>query len=271
MTNTDTISQNPLGQFWSWGIAQIEDIGNTGIMLFVCLGRILSGKIYWQSIFQQIEKNGIGSLPIVTLSASFIGMAISVQFAKEIVEKYGADTMVGGFVSITMFRELAPVFVAIIVAGNVGASITAELGTMMVTQQIDAMKVFNIDILNYLVVPRLISTAINGPLLTIFGVTVALLAGQLFTELFVHVASGVFWISVQYNTQMLDVVNMLTKSFVFSVAIAVIACYNGLCVSGGSEQVGIYTTRTVVSCLLAIFILNYMLTAIFFQGNGPLG
>lgn len=262
---TQTLAGNLSGRFAEWALQIVEDIGNTGLMFFTCMGRIFHGKIYWEPIFQHIEQFGIGSLPIVMLSASFIGMAISVQIARELVEKYGADIMVGGFVSLTMFRELAPVFVAVIVAGNVGASITAELGTMKVTDQIDAMKVFNINVFDYLVIPRLISTAISGPLLTIFGVAISLLAGQMFTELFVNVSADVFWDSAQYNTHLRDVLNMLAKSLAFSLAIAIIACYNGLSVSGGSEGVGLYTTRTVVSCLLAIFIINYMLTSLFFQ------
>jgi len=245
----------------------ITIIGYCSLMLTRSFGKILQGKINFSQVVIQIDRSGLGSLPIVALSAFFIGMAISVQFAREIVEKYGATNMVGGFVAIAMLRELAPVFVSIVMAGNIGASITAEIATMKVTEQIDAMQVFHIDELEQLVIPRLVSIMISGPILAILGAGLALLAGQLFTEIVVHIPSGVFWDSARYNTHWADILNMLSKSMAFSIAIVIIASFNGLMTVGGSEAVGVSTTRTVVWCLLAIFILNYIFTAFFFQSS----
>lgn len=243
----------------------VTDVGDAGIMLTSAARRILSGRIDWGETLEHIDRSGIGSLPIVGLSASFIGMAISVQFAREIVVRYGADFLVGGFVAITMFRELAPVFVAVVMVGNIGAATTAEIGTMKVTEQIDALKVFRINPLEYLVIPRIVAMLIVGPALTVFGAFLALLTGQLFSELLVGVPGRIFWDSVQFSTQLRDIVNMLVKSMVFAVAIAIIASSNGMATKGSSEAVGISTTRTVVWCLLAIFILNYGLTSLFFE------
>lgn len=242
----------------------VTDIGESSMMLGDVFARIMRGRIDWGETFYQIERLGIGSLPIVAISATFIGMAISVQFAREIVIRYGADFLVGGFVSLTMLRELAPVFVAVVMAGNMGASMTAEIGTMKVTDQVDALKVFHVEPMDYLVVPRIMSTAISGPVLTVFGAVLALLSGQIFSEFMVGVPARIFWDSVKFTTTLHDVINMLTKSLVFSFAIAVIASSNGLATEGSSEAVGRRTTRTVVWCLLAIFILNYILTSIFF-------
>jgi phospholipid/cholesterol/gamma-HCH transport system permease protein len=243
----------------------VEDIGEAGITLANAIGRVAQGRIDWSETIYQIDKGGVGSLPIVALSASFIGMAISVQIAREIVVRYGADVVVGGFVALSMVRELAPVFVAIVITGNIGAAITAEIGTMKVTDQVDALEVFRIHPLDYLVVPRLISTCVVGPVLTLFGAYLAILTGQLFTELMVNVPAGIFWESVRYNLRVADVVNMLVKSLVFAMAIAIISCSNGLGTKGSSEAVGQSTTKTVVWCLLSIFLLNYMLTSIFFE------
>ena len=243
----------------------VTGIGEAGMMLAEAFGLIFRGRIEWAEVMAQIERYGIGSLPIVALSASFIGMALSVQFAREIVMRYGAENLVGGFVALAMFRELAPVFVAIVIAGNVGASMTAEIGTMKVTDQIDAMEVFNIPPLEYLVVPRIVSTAIAGPALTVFGVFLSLLSGQLFSELMVGVPAEMFWESVKFSVGNRDIVNMLVKALVFSVTIALIASANGLATKGSSEAVGRNTTNTVVWCLLAIFALNYVLTSIFFN------
>ncbi|HEY9687003.1 MAG TPA: ABC transporter permease [Coleofasciculaceae cyanobacterium] len=243
----------------------VTEIGEAGIMLGNVWRHIFAGHIDWGESVRLIDRFGISSIPIVGLSASFIGMAISVQIAREIVVRYGADNVVGGFIALTILRELAPVFVAIVIAGNVGAAITAELGTMQVTDQIDALRVFRINPVVYLVVPRIIATAISGPALTGIGAVLALVAGQLFTEALVHIPAEIFWDSVRYAATTRDVVNMLTKSLVFAIAIALLASYNGLATEGSSESVGINTTRTVVWCLLATFMLNYLLTSIFFQ------
>jgi phospholipid/cholesterol/gamma-HCH transport system permease protein len=243
----------------------ITEVGEAGILLGQSLKYIMAGKIDWGETFLFIERAGIHSIPIVGLSASFIGMAISVQIAREIVVRYGADYLVGGFIAVALFRELAPVFVAIVIAGNVGASITAEIGTMKVTEQIDALRVFRIDPLVYLVVPRLIAAAISGPALTVFGAVIAILSGQLFTEFLVHVPAEIFWNSVQFTVTIRDIANMIVKSLVFSLAIAFIASYNGLATKGSSEAVGKGTTQTVIQCLLAIFLLNYILTSLFFE------
>ena len=243
----------------------VASVGESGMMLFHAFGKILKGRIDWEQTLTYVDRAGNGSLPIVALSATFIGMAISVQFAREIVSRYGADNMVGGFVGIAMVRELAPVFVAVVMSGNIGASTTAEIGTMKVTDQIDALEVFHIQPLEYLVVPRIVSTAIIGPILTVFGAYLAIWSGQLFTEYMVGVPGGVYWESVQFSLTMNDVRNMLVKALVFAIAIAFIATNNGLATKGSSEAVGLNTTRTVVWCLLAIFILNYFLTSLFFQ------
>lgn len=254
----------PVGYLGSLLRERLADVGETGMLVGDALWQILRGRINWEETFYQIERYGIASLPIVALSASFIGMAISVQIAREMVVRYGADTFVGGFVSVSMCREFAPIFVAVVLAGNIGASMTAEIGTMKVTEQVDALQVFRVRPINYLVVPRLVSTAISGPVLTIFGAFVAILSGQLFTEFMVSVSAPIFWESVRFNTDMTDIVSMLVKSLAFSTAIALIAACNGLATQGGSEAVGQRTTRTVVASLLAIFALNYLITSIFF-------
>lgn len=243
----------------------ITEIGEAGLTLADSFHSILRGRIDWGETLDQMDKGGIGSLPIVALSASFIGMAFSVQTAREIVVRYGADVVVGGIVAMAVVRELAPVFVAIVITGNVGAAITAEIGAMKVTDQIDALRVFRISPLQYLVVPRLISTCIAGPALTIFGAYLAILTGQLFTELMVNVPATIFWDSVRYTLTPQDVANMLVKSLFFAVAIAMIACSNGLATERSSEAVGQRTTKTVVWSLLSIFLLNYLLTSLFFR------
>jgi len=243
----------------------VTKIGEAGLTCVNIVRVAVHGKIDWSETLSLIESGGIRSLPIIALSSSFIGMAISVQLAKEIVSRYGADSLVGGFVSISMVRELGPVFIAVIMVGSIGAAITAEIASMKVEDQIDALKVFRISPLAYLLLPRIIATAISGPALTVIGTFLAILAGQLFTEFLVNIPAETFWESVKFSIDTRDIADMLLKSLVFSIAIVLIACYNGLTVKGSSRSVGINTTRTVVWSLLAIFILNYILTAMFFQ------
>ena len=218
----------------AWLRKTLIQIGDYGLTLGEILGYIVRGKIDIGETLSQMEMGGVRSLPIVSLSASFIGMAVSVQFAREIIGRFGAGNLIGGFVSIAMLRELAPVFVAIVITGNIGAAVTAEIGTMKVTDQVDAMKVFRIQPLQYLVVPRLVAMAIVGPILTIYGAFLSILSGQLFTEVLLHVPAELFWNSVRETASLTDITNMVIKSFVFSIAIALIASLNGLATRGSS-------------------------------------
>jgi phospholipid/cholesterol/gamma-HCH transport system permease protein len=240
-------------------------IGEAGLAFVDTLRVIAQGKIDWPETLRLIDAGGIRSLPVVTLSSTFIGMAISVQLAQEIVSRYGAGSLVGGFIALSMVRELGPIFIAVIMVGSIGAATTAEIASMKVEDQIDALRVFRISPLEYLVLPRIIASAVSGPVLTVIGTFLAILAGQLFTELIVSIPAETFWNSVKFGIDIQDIADMLLKSLVFSIAIVLIAAYNGFTVRGSSGAVGINTTRTVVWSLLAIFILNYFMTALFFQ------
>lgn len=192
---------------------------------------------------------------------------MSVQMASVLVKEYGAGNWVGGFVAIALIRELAPVSVAVVLSGNIGAALTAEVGTMKVTEQIDAMKVFRLSPMNCLVVPRLVATLIACPILTVYGAYIALVTGQVAAQVLVRISAPIFWNSVRLHLTLSDVSDMMVKSVVFSVAIVLISLINGLATNGSSEAVGRMTTRTVVLCLVAIFILNCLVTSIYYVGN----
>jgi|GEM_PF-6488589 len=239
-------------------------IGEAGLTFVEIFRSILLGKFDWAETLRLIESGGVQTLPVVVLSSSFFGMAISASLAHVIITSYGTDTSVGGLVSKTMIRELGPVFIAVILVGSIGASITAEIAGMKVEDQIDALKVFRISLMNYLILPRVISTVISGPALILIGTFSAIMAGQLFTEFLYNIPAEIFWNSVKFSIDIRDLAEMLIKSFVFSIAIILIAFYNGFIVQGSSGNVGINTTRTVVWSQLAIFILNYIITETFF-------
>jgi len=242
----------------------ISDVGQSGLNLFKSLKYIISGRIDIGNTAVQINKAGIESLFIVFITAAFIGLAISTQLAKELFRKFGAEQLVGGLVGIAVVRELAPVITSIVVAGRVGAAISAEIGSMKVSEQIDALMVLGINPIKYLLVPRLVAASIVSPLLTVFAAVVAILSGMVLTSISVNLNPNIYLDSVRNFLEVRDVMIMMLKSSVFGSAIAIIATTTGLLISGGAEAVGNGATKTVVWSIILIFTFNYIITSIFF-------
>ncbi len=241
----------------------VSYIGSSGINLLETLKFIARGRVNIENTAVQTVKAGIGSLFIVVTTQSFIGLAMSTQLAKEF-EKLGAEAFIGGFIGLATVRELAPVISAIVVAGRVGAAISAEIGSMKVTEQIDALRVFGINPLRYLLVPRLIAASMVNPLLTIIAAIVSIMAGMVLSNASVDVSYSAYLNSVRQFVMVRDVFIMMFKAVVFGGAIAIIATTTGLEVKNGAESVGNATTKTVVWSIMAIFTLNYIITSMFF-------
>lgn len=241
----------------------ISYIGSSGINLLQTIKYIVLGRININDTSVQTVKAGIGSLFIVVVTQSFIGLAMSTQLAREF-EKLGAENFIGGFIGLATVRELAPVISAIVVAGRVGAAITAEIGSMKVSEQIDALRVFGINPIRYLLVPRLIAASLVTPLLTIVAAFVSILAGMVLSHISVDVSYTVYLNSVRQFVEVRDVFIMMFKSVMFGGAMAIIATTTGLEVKNGAEAVGNATTKTVVWSIIVIFILNYLITSMFF-------
>lgn len=244
--------------------AMIE-LGESGINLGKALQLILQGKIDFSETLYQIYRAGVQSVPVVVMSATFIGLAMSLQIARELVVTYGASRFVGGMVTVAIVREIGPVFTAVAVVGNVGSSIAAEIASMEVSEQVDALKVFNISPISYLVIPRLLATSVVTPMLGILGSAIAVLVGMLISQFLVDISYGLYLDSAQSALTIRDMSISVTKSFCFGVAIAIIACSFGLRTRGGAEEVGTTTTRAVIWGLLAIFIINFLITAFFYD------
>lgn len=242
----------------------ISDIGISGINFKKALVYILKGKIDFANTAIQIQKAGIGSLFIVIITAAFIGLAMSTQLAKELFQRYGAEQFIGGLIAISIVRELAPVITSIVVAGRVGAAISAEIGSMKVTEQIDALEVLGISPIKFLLVPRLLAAAIVSPLLTVISAVVAILAGMFLTKLTVNLGFSIYLDSVRSFLEVRDVFIMMLKSLIFGSSISIIATTTGLITRGGAESVGNSTTKTVVWSIILIFTFNYIITSIFF-------
>ncbi|OGI00541.1 MAG: hypothetical protein A2Y25_00030 [Candidatus Melainabacteria bacterium GWF2_37_15] len=238
-------------------------VGRSGLNLLETLKYIFRGKINIGDTALQIVKTGIGSLFIVVITQGFIGLAMSTQLAREF-EKLGAEHFIGGFIALATVRELAPVISAIVVSGRVGAAISAEIGSMKVSEQIDALSVFGINPIRYLLVPRLLAASMVTPLLTIVAAFVSILAGMLLSKISVDVSYSVYLSSVRQFVMVRDVFIMMFKAVIFGGAIAIIATTTGLEVKDGAEAVGNATTKTVVWSIMTIFALNYIITSMFF-------
>ncbi len=228
---------------------------------------LMKGKIHRRNTMYQMAIVGPESLSIALLTASFVGMVFTIQVAREFVN-LGAGTAVGGVLALSLSRELAPVLTAVIVAGRVGSAFAAEIGTMQVTEQIDALYMLKTDPIDYLVIPRVIACCLMLPILTIFSIVIGLLGGLLIANNLYGISQVVFLDSAKGFLGIWDVCSAGIKAVVFGGLIAIIGCNWGLTTTGGAKGVGQSTTTAVVTALLAIFISNFFLTWIMFQGTG---
>lgn len=213
--------------------------------------------------FAQIVRIGVHAVPMSALTALTIGVVLAMQSAAQLA-KLGATVYVPGLVSSSLIRELAPLVTAVIVIGRSGSSVTAELGTMKVSEEIEALEVMAISPMSWLVVPRFLAMVIMLPLLTVFSIYVGLAGGWLIGHFSLHMSTAFFVNHALQHVELRDLGIGLLKSGVFGVLIVTIACSIGLNVSGGAEGVGLATTRSVVVSLLTVFIANAVLTALFF-------
>jgi phospholipid/cholesterol/gamma-HCH transport system permease protein len=232
-------------------------------VLWMYRGAIMQGRL----IIEQSAKLGVNSSTIVMITTVFTGAVISLQLAY-MASRFGAARFVGFGVAIAMARELAPMITAIAVAGRAGSSITAELGSMQVTEQIDALEAMAVSPVRYLVVPRLTAMAIIIPMLCLFAMIGGVVGGGVVANLTAGVSYSVYFESISDMMAVKDIYKGLFKSFIFAIQIAIIACYQGLKTRGGAAGVGTATTGSVVYSMLIVFITNFLLSAILFPPEG---
>ena len=231
------------------------------------LVHLLQGKIHRRNTLEQMASVGPKSLAIALITASFVGMVFTIQVAREFIH-FGATTAVGGVLAISLTRELAPVLTAVVLAGRVGSAFAAEIGTMRVTEQIDALYILKTDPIDYLVTPRVIACALMLPVLTILSLVTGMIGGLFIANSLYDIPSSVFLDSVENFLKTWDLVSSMIKSLIFGALIGIIGCSWGLTTTGGAKGVGKSTTTAVVTSLLAIFIANFFLSWLMFQGTG---
>jgi phospholipid/cholesterol/gamma-HCH transport system permease protein len=220
---------------------------------------------YGDDIALQMDAIGVGSLPISALIGFFSGAVMALQMSRALAN-YGQVNQTGSIVSITLVRELGPVLTAVMVAGRNASGIASELGSMKVTEQIDAMRALGTDPVQKLVTPRLLATSFMLPLLTIIADFVGMVGGWLIAVLYLNLSSRQYWSTAWRVLEWNDVAQGLAKPLAFAVVIALIGCFYGLRASGGTQGVGRATTQAMVAATVLIFILDLMITKVFVWG-----
>lgn len=242
----------------------LQDVGGT----FILLGRIIrSLKEFPKTIhltLEQMEQIGLGSIPLVLVTSLFVGAVASVQAAYQF-QDYVPMRFLGTVVGKSVILELGPVLTALVVGGRVSASIAAELGTMRVTEQIDAMEILAIDPIRYLVLPRVVAAVIMLPVLTIFADFLAILGGMVVARISIGVTTTTFVEGLRLFFYVEDVLSGLLKTVAFGAIIALMGCYNGFRTYGGAQGVGKSTMHAVVASCLLILITNYFLATVLFR------
>jgi phospholipid/cholesterol/gamma-HCH transport system permease protein len=220
-----------------------------------------SRPFYRHDVVEQLDAIGVGSLTVVLLTGVFTGAALALQ-SGQTLDQFGARPIVGRLVSASMIKELGPVLTALMLAGRVGSGIAAELGSMVVTDQINALRALGTDPVRKLVVPRMLSGILMTPILTVISDFVGIVGGWVVARVRLQVATGLYWSSVLKGLYMQDVWMGLTKPFVFGFIIASVACHVGLRTSGGTQGVGKSTTVAVVAISVAVIAADFFVTQI---------
>ncbi len=237
---------------------------NIGEMVVLFWRTLLSLPLAWrqrEKVFEQFFEIGNASLLMVCILSFFIGGVIALQTGPVLVER-GLASAVGSVVGVSICKELAPVMMSILIAGRIGSAMAAEIGSMRVYQEIDALRTMNINPIHYLVLPRMSAIAVALPLLVIFAVLVGWLGGAFvcFANDRIEMSFAAFYSALRDVVQIKDVANGVFKSFVFALIIAVVSCHQGLVTRGGPRGIGRSVTKAVVNSIVLIVISDYVLT-----------
>jgi phospholipid/cholesterol/gamma-HCH transport system permease protein len=244
------------------GKAALTTLGEIGVLTAETGRQAFRRPLGVPALVEQIESIGVRSLSVVVLTAVFSSMVITIQFAFQLA-RFGAKEWSGNAVGVTLARELGPVMTALMVGGRVGAGIAAELGSMSVTEQIDAVRALGADPVKKLVVPRVLATLLVLPLMSSMSVVLGLIAGGAVAALDPEVRFGYFINAALRSTQLSDYFSGMTKTLFFAFNISIVACHMGMSTRGGTVGVGRATTETVVMTSVITLVSDFILTKLF--------
>jgi phospholipid/cholesterol/gamma-HCH transport system permease protein len=249
-------------RFGRKGSQIVDYVGGLADLIGQSLAACVSRPFYSSELLHQMDELGVKSLSITGITAFVTGGVLALQTAYSL-EAFGGKTFVGRIVSLSLVRELGPILTALMVAGRVGSGITAELGSMTVTEQVDALRSMAISPVRRLVVPRLLATVLMLPVLTSIADVLGIVGGLGIAVLEIRMTAQDYITSIWQQLQISDICSGLGKTVFFGLEIAAIACYNGLQVQGGAASVGRATTRTVVLSSICVLVSDFFLTKLF--------
>jgi phospholipid/cholesterol/gamma-HCH transport system permease protein len=245
--------------FNEWLKAAVLEVQEYVRLCVAAIRAMFRGKRYYHDIIEQFDVIGMGSLTVVLLTGFFTGAVLALQSGMTL-DQFGARPFVGRLISASMIKELGPVLTGLMLAGRVGSGIAAELGSMVVTDQINALRALGTDPIRKLVVPRLLAGFFMAPVLTVISDAVGILGGWLIAVFQLRVASSVYWSSIIEALYLEDAWMGLLKPFFLGFAIVTIGCHVGLRTTGGTQGVGRATTNAVVAASVAVIAVDFFVT-----------
>lgn len=249
-------------RFGRKGQSIVEYVGGLADLIVQTFRASLSRPFYPSEVLRQMDEIGVKSVSITGITALFTGMVLALQTAYSLAA-FGGKLFIGRVVSLSLVRELGPVLTALMVGGRVGSGITAELGSMTVTEQVDALRSMAISPVRRLVVPRVLATVFMMPVLTALADVLGILGGLIIAVTELQMTMQDYLTSIWQQLEISDISSGLGKTFFFGLEIAAIGCYNGLQVQGGAASVGQATTRTVVLASICVLVSDFFLTKLF--------
>ena len=235
--------------------------GDMLIMLKDILLSFYNFRKRFKSLMTHFVRMGVETTMITVIMSFFVGLVLALQSGYQL-ERFNLTNLLGAIVGLSLLKELAPVQTAVLIAGKVGSSITAELGTMKVSEEIDAINIMGIDVFNYLIMPRFIACTLSTLVLVIYTDFVGFMGGAFISYIYYNISLENFFDSFLAFVETVDIVSNIIKALTFGFLISLISCYYGLRTTGGSEEVGKSTTMTVVISFIVILIANFFLTRI---------
>ncbi len=242
----------------------LEEMGRVILFFLKFIQWMFRPPFKFFNMLKQMEVIGVNSVLVVILTGFFTGAVFSLQTYRGF-HQFNAEYLVGYVVALALSRELGPVLTGLMVTGRAGSLIAAEIGTMKVTEQVDAMEVMAVNPFQYLIVPRIIAGLIVLPLLTVIADFIGILGGFVVTVKFLGQSSVVYWAGIRDNLQFSDLMQGLYKAGFFGMILTLVGCYKGYFTQGGAEGVGKATTSAVVVASVLILISDYILTTLFFS------
>jgi phospholipid/cholesterol/gamma-HCH transport system permease protein len=236
-------------------------VQNYVLLSMRALTNVLTPPHYFADTMEQMDVIGVGSLPIVLLTGFFIGAVMVLQSAAQF-ERFGETTLTGDVVAVALVRELGPTITGLLVAGRNASGIASELGSMLVTEQVDAMRAMGTDPTRKLVTPRVIATVLMLPLLTALADFIGLVGGYVVSYFTLRLGAVTFWTRAIHALEFSDLMQGMTKPIVFGFILSTVGCYYGLTVRGGTQGVGRATTQAVVASSVFILVTNFFLTKV---------